>query len=1133
MKPLLILLFLLPFTGFAQVWDDFSDGNFTQNPSWSGDIDRFEVNEDFQLQLKSDGEGTSHLATVFGIGQETEWRFYIRCAFSPSSNNNARFYLAASDLNLENPQTGYFLQFGESGSDDAIELFRQNGETETSICRGTDGLISSSFELWMRIRKDAQGNWTLEADPTGNGAYMVEATGNDNSLNNSSFLGVVCNYTSSNAENFYFDDVYAGQFDIDTEPPELQQISVTSENSLNLMFNETILEATAINIQNYNVSNQIGNPITASLNNENPAMIHLVFGQNFPNGEFISISIVNLTDLAGNEIVPVEESFVYFMPAAFDIQINEIMADPNPPVGLPDEEYLELYNTTGFPVNLEGWKLLNGNNDLDFENVSIQPGGFLIIGDEDAESDLEIFGDFYGFSSFSLNNSGQTLVLLNPYTEIISTIIYDNSWYGDPEKDNGGWSIEQIDPGNPCGGISNWTASIHPDGGTPGSENAVNDENPDTQPPFPKRIEFESERMLILHFSEPMESSPLFDNTAYQVDNGIGIPDSALPAWPAYQEVRLVFPESFQESVLYTLSITNPDFADCAGNTIDQTEITFSNYSPNAREILINEIMADPTPAVGLPEWEFVELYNSTAYPVDLAGWKLIVGTTEKIFESITINAGSYLILGDESAESDFIFSGDFYGFSSFALTNNGQILILENTDGVVISTVEYALDWYRDANKEEGGWSLEQIDPANPCGGKSNWMAASNTTGGTPGQLNSVDNENPDILPPYPERVEYENENTIMLHFSEPIDKTFLDDTTNYEVDHAVGNPFLAQPQAPDFSSVVLFFDADFEYSVIYSLQINNENLADCAGNLIDVNKVVSFGLPEEVEESDIVINEVLFNPSDQYVDGVDFVEIVNRSQKIFDLNDLLLCTEDEDTGELDASKEVSTDGYLFFPGEYLVLTTKPDVVKTQYFTENPDGFIRMESLPSYSNDKGVVLLATKGFVRIDRMAYSEDMQYPLLNSFDGVSLERINFDRPTDDLTNWHSAAESAGFATPGDLNSQFSMSIETNDPITIEPEVFSPDNDGRDDVLNINYKFATSGKNCSVNIYDSRGRPVRTLVNNEFIGTEGQFSWDGLNDDNQKAPIGIYVIFVEVFDTEGNTENYKKTAVLGTRF
>jgi hypothetical protein len=205
---------------------------------------------------------------------------------------------------------------------------------------------------------------------------------------------------------------------------------------------------------------------------------------------------------------------------------------------------------------------------------------------------------------------------------------------------------------------------------------------------------------------------------------------------------------------------------------------------------------------------------------------------------------------------------------------------------------------------------------------------------------------------------------------------------------------------------------------------------------------------------------------------------------------------------------------------------------VQAQYANARPEAFIKMPGLPTYANSEGVVVLATKGFQYIDRVRYNEDMQNPLLTSFDGVSLERLHYDRPSADSTNWLSAAGDVGYATPGYQNSQFGALIETEDAITIDPEIFSPDGDGNNDVLNIYYRFDIGGQNCTIKIYDSRGRPVRTLINNETIGTEGLFSWDGLSDDHQKAAIGIYIILVEVWDYDGHRQQYKKSAVLATR-
>ena len=123
--------------------------------------------------------------------------------------------------------------------------------------------------------------------------------------------------------------------------------------------------------------------------------------------------------------------------------------------------------------------------------------------------------------------------------------------------------------------------------------------------------------------------------------------------------------------------------------------------------------------------------------------------------------------------------------------------------------------------------------------------------------------------------------------------------------------------------------------------------------------------------------------------------------------------------------------------------------------------------------------------------------------------------------------------GFGTPTYKNSQYSSFLYLEDPITILPEIFSPDNDGYNDVLNINYQFSVSGYIANVVIFDAKGRLIKTLIKNEMVGTKGGFIWDGIDENNQKALIGIYVVYIEVFDAIGNVKSYKKTAVLGGKF
>jgi hypothetical protein len=147
-------------------------------------------------------------------------------------------------------------------------------------------------------------------------------------------------------------------------------------------------------------------------------------------------------------------------------------------------------------------------------------------------------------------------------------------------------------------------------------------------------------------------------------------------------------------------------------------------------------------------------------------------------------------------------------------------------------------------------------------------------------------------------------------------------------------------------------------------------------------------------------------------------------------------------------------------------------------------------------------------------------------------VSLERIDFNRTTQDFTNWHSAAEDIGFATPGYKNSQFNDAGETtiDNAIEITPEIFSPDEDGINDVTNINYNFETPGFIANITIYDSKGRIVKYLVRNELLGIKGTYSWDGINEEREKSRIGIYIVYVEVYNLSGKVKHYKKSCVLG---
>jgi len=520
-----------------------------------------------------------------------------------------------------------------------------------------------------------------------------------------------------------------------------------------------------------------------------------------------------------------------------------------------------------------------------------------------------------------------------------------------------------------------------------------------------------------------------------------------------------------------------------------------------------------------------VELYNKTSSPVNLTNWSFTAGTTVKVFPNVTIQADSFLVLTSVAALPSFPSSVATVGFSSMALTNSGQSLTLKSPQGGIISQVSYTDLWYQDANKKNGGWSLEQIDPNNPCSGMSNWRASINPSGGTPGRLNSINASNPDNTPPQVVRVSVITTDTIQLYFNEPMDSATIMNIAIYSIDNSLGSPISLKPIAPDYKSVRLALQSALQTSIIYTITVNNA-ITDCAGNAVGLNNTARFALPEPALPNDIVINEILADPN---TNGVDFVEIYNRSNKIIDLKTMTLSEYDTINNVQTNIKTITTDGYLIFPKDYLVLSTNGNAVKSQYNTSNPEGFLDLPSMITMNISDGTVCSSTSSDV-IDLLKYNSSMQFALLKITKGVSLERIDFNRPTQDPTNWHSAAQDVGFATPAYKNSQYNDAGATDNAIEIKPEIFSPDEDGFNDIVNINYHFDTPGFTANITIYDSKGRLVKNLVRNELLGINGTYSWDGINSDREKSRIGIYVIFVEVFDLSGTVKQYKKTCVLG---
>ena len=824
----------------SQITEDFSDGNFTDNPSWNGTMSDYFVNSDLALQLNNSIATTSYLSIENNLNNsnDNEWRFWVKQSFSPSSANFGRIFLTSDNEDLSNCQNGFYIQLGESGSNDAIRLFKMSDGNSTLLCAGSDGQIATSFEVNIKITRAINGDWKLFCDLTGGTNFVLLSTANDTSPLSNNYSGILSTYTISNANKFYYDDIYIGIEEIDETPPSCLDATVVSATEIDIQFNEPLEQVSAEDVSNYTLAPSLS-IFQVNLDENNSSIVHLSLAEPMSNGAEYTLSIENIEDLEGNSSLPQSFEVSYLIgetPEIGDVILTEVFPDPSPSVGLPSVEFIEIFNTSNKIFDLSEWKI------------------------EDASS----------------------------YGTIQDGWLLPNSY-----------------------GVLTATANI----------------------------------------------------------------------------------DSFQSS------------------------------------------------------------YPVTSFP---------------------------------------------------SLNNAGDSIKLYSSNGTLLDMVNYTDDWYQDESKASGGYTIERINLIDPCSDALNWSASNAVNGGTPGNQNSIFDNTEDIEPPQILNTLALNPNYLQVEFNEGIDSNSLIDLIfNTEPSLTIANTYIESAYA---NGLIFSFNENLIPSQTYSFSLSN--IRDCWLNPASLSG--TFALPELAYPGDLVINEILSNP---YSDGEDWIELYNNSNKYIDLYQWQFGNYQGDTLSNFVTIPVH---YVVPPSAYVVLGEDPQFVIENYPNNNSNVFLQND-LPSYANDSGSVVLL-QGFNIMDKVSYNEDWHLSVIDDLNGVSLERIDPNGNSNDAFNWHSAAQDIGFGTPGIKNSQFISAIYSGDFSFTSP-IFSPDNDGYEDVLQVNYMLEKEGLLGHVQIFDNMGRPIKDLFQNQLLGSTGTFTWDGMNNSQQKSPIGAYVMIFEAFSTDGS--------------
>lgn len=779
---ILIICLLMGVHMYAQpVWqDDFSDGDFTSNPTWTGSVNNFRVhNSELQL-FDTTLSGTSWLSTSSTAAFDGFWQFRVRLEFTPSTQNFAQIFIVSNVADVSGAVNGYFVRIGGT-TNRRISLVRRSGTSNSVLVESVDNVVNTNI-VNARIRvENNNGLWSLYYDTSSATVpdYTLAGTAYDTTFRNSSFFGILCRYTSTRFDKMFFDDfsVNAQEFR-DTIPPVVVSATATTPQQVVVRFSKQVSN-TALSVGNYFISGNIGAPLSAQFTSSENNEVLLNFSNPLQANQIYYLDIEEIEDLSGNEIIKTSIAVVYLVVNAFDVVFNEIMADPTPVVGLPDAEYVELYNRMSVPVSLDGWRMMVNNTSIMLNGI-IQPDSFIVITRSQSvnlfPSGINIAG--VSMSSTQLINSGARLRLFDSRNQLIHSVTYSDQWYESSVKRNGGWSLEQIDPLNFCGLNKNWRESVSPTGGTPGRRNSVFTNNPDTISLLISNISVPSSIQIRLLFNKPLHPSPaVIPDFSIQPD--LGILNVTIDS-NAENAIIIEVIEPIEEGILYELSVIEKP-VDCQNNKLVKDVYRFGlPLNPLPGDVVLSELLFNQHTNGS----KFVEIVNISNKILNLSKLKLANFTDNQLSnirdistEPILFFPNSYMVITPSIRGVLDFYSTEcnvcFIEASLPSMNIGSGTIALTNAGFDVLDYFVYDEKMHSPMVRNPKGVSLERVSFTSPINDSRFWKSASQQSGfATPGYKNSqqlVETESFADLHVYPKTFSPNNDgfnDFVQIHF-------------------------------------------------------------------------------------------------------------------------------------------------------------------------------------------------------------------------------------------------------------------------------------------------------------------------------------------------------------------------------
>ena len=461
------------------------------------------------------------------------------------------------------------------------------------------------------------------------------------------------------------------------------------------------------------------------------------------------------------------------------------------------------------------------------------------------------------------------------------------------------------------------------------------------------------------------------------------------------------------------------------------------------------------------------------------------------------------------------------------ALNNGGDIIVISDSQGSVIDSLEYEGSW-----STKKGWSLERIHPGSPFS-LENCGPSSHVDGGTPGARNALCPPEFDLaLDSLQKTIDGFSVLVRNLGLASPSEAS-LECTCDSDNDGSFTSADITTTLRfdPPLPSLVLRLDISLpcaEAPLVRTV-LHASRDAVAQNDTMLLRSVISVG------RTRLVFNEIMAAP---LAGKAEWIELYNRSPLPVSLQGCHLLGSLSSNGTRtslslpDGLPPVPSEGFFVIAADSSIYGDWPELA---HETNAVTAVLQRSSL-GLGNSGDEILLVDAMDSTIDSLVYSDGWHHPLVPSTTGRSLESLNPELQTRDASTWTTCPHPTG-GTPGKRNAAYSETpLLGNDGecrIAISPNPFSPDGDGFEDHCMLSWRLPSSVSFMRLRIYDIEGRCIRTLLNSVAAGSTGSAVWDGLDEHGGRGRIGIYVVLAEALDASSNTVSAAKTTiVLATR-